>query len=51
MRTHKHYLQLPTRCFWLEYSHCPICQTFLCRSTLLSRRTIITLDDPLCVAH
>lgn len=51
MRTPKHYLQLPTRYFRSEFSHCPTCHTFLRRATLLSRRTIITLGGPLRVAH
>jgi hypothetical protein len=46
MRAPKHHLQLPTWYFRSECSHCPTCQTFLRRATLLSRRTSITLVGP-----
>jgi hypothetical protein len=51
MRTPKHYPPLPTRYYRSEVSHCPTCQTFLRRATLLSRRTIITLTGPVRIAH
>lgn len=51
MRTPKSYPELPTHYFRSEVSHCPTCQTFLRRATLLSRRTIITLNGPMRIAH
>jgi hypothetical protein len=51
MRTAKHYPQLTHRIFRPEHLHCLDCQTYLRRSHIVSRRTVVTLTQVIRLTH
>jgi hypothetical protein len=51
MRTAKHYPQLTHRIFRPEQFYCLDCQTYLRRSHIVSRRTVVTLTQVIRLTH